>query len=295
MNQRRIPKLAGVRRGTLVVGCVLLAAACGEDASGGPSVDAGVADGRVDATAPDDGGPSVDAGGEGDASVPDGGTPGACTPSEVPCVDTQILDLVLFEEASDASVENEELEDGSWRSVIDSSAGGLTPAESFVYVRFTDAGLERVDVSDVGAFESVGWDLAARRYLLRLNAGVSGPSCVVGARTAAETEFGALTDVPESLEFRTEAYYTTPSCELVPDGSGIGSPGTAISSFWSYRSCVSMTGNVYVIRLADGGHVKLEVETYYAPDVQAYCDETGMLPGGPSGSGHLTLRWAWID
>ena len=35
---------------------------------------------------------------------------------------------------------------------------------------------------------------------------------------------------------------------LVPDGSGLGSPGTALQSFWKYTMCLQMSGNVYVLR-----------------------------------------------
>jgi hypothetical protein len=164
-----------------------------------------------------------------------------------------------------------------------------------VYVRFTDDGLEKVEVSDVDAFESGAWDLAARRFVIRVNSGVGGPSCVRVARTAPGTEFDTLTEVPEGLDYRTEAYYSPDDCTIVSDGSGIGAPGTALGSYWTYRGCVEMTGNVYIVQVADGRSVKLEVESYYSPEVQDYCDANGQLPDGPSGSGSLQIRWAFLD
>lgn len=269
------------------------AGACGDE---DPSVDGnGNGIGAADAGPTDTGGEAVDAG------PIDSGVPDRCELADsVECVDAQITDLNLFEEPSPDGVTNEPLADG-FRSVIDAT-GGVTfgggppiPTQSYVYVRFTDAGLEKVNVSDADAFESGAWDLAARRFVLRVNSGVAGPSCVRVARTAPDTTFDGLAEVPDGLDYRTESYYSPEDCTIVSDGSGIGAPGVALGSYWTYRGCVEMTGNVYVLELPDGRSVKLEVESYYSPDVQAYCDENGQLPDGPSGSGNLQIRWAFLD
>lgn len=230
-----------------------------------------------------------------DAFVPldEGAPPMACDPVPPSCVDEQIPQLDLKETVNAAAVSTEPLDGGLFRTTIDATGGGLTPTESYVYLRFTDTGLEPVAVSDQDAFESTEWDLAARRFVIRLNSGVAGPSCVTGARTAGGTELETLTVEPDGLTHRTEAYFQ-PDCSFVSDGSGIGSPATALSSFWSYTSCVQMTGNVYVLTLADGRKVKLEVETYYTPENQEACDTTGSVPS-PSGSGNLQLLWGWLD
>jgi hypothetical protein len=100
--------------------------------------------------------------------------------------------------------------------------------------------------------------------------------------------------LPEGLEFRSEEYFTD-SCEFINDSSGMG-PGTALASFWSYSACVAMTHNIYIIEttLPKKRHVKLEVTSYYYPDRQKICDETGMVPM-PSGAGNMQWRWAFID
>ncbi len=110
----------------------------------------------------------------------------------------------------------------------------------------------------------------------------------------AGTEFDALTAVPQKLTLRKEQYFSADGCEYVPDTSGIGSPQTVLSSFWSYPGCVAMSGNIYVLALADGRHVKLQVLSYYTPSVQDICDETGAAPT-PNGSGNLRIKWAFID
>jgi len=230
-----------------------------------------------------------------DAGPPavDGGPLPECEGEAATCVDEQIVMLTLFEDPNDDSITNEDLGDGLWRTTIDSTGGGFMPTKSYRYLVFTDTGMEGVALDDYDAFEREDWDIAARRFVLRLNSGVAGPSCVQGARTMGGTEIETLDAVPDGLSYRTEAYYAD-DCSFISDGSGIGSPGTALSSFWTYASCVQMTGNVYVIQLANGRHVKLEVETYYSPDAQATCDETGTAPM-PSGSGNLQILWGFLD
>jgi hypothetical protein len=255
-------------------------AACGDDDRSTP----------FDAGTTPDGGVDPDASGGNDAGLDAGSS--ACEPTPPACIDEQIGALDLFVDPSDAVITEEGTTAGEFRTLIDATGGGLMPAESYVYARFTDAGLEKVAIGDEGAFESMEWDIAFRRYVARVNSGVSGPSCVAAARTAPGTTFESVTSVPDGLDFRTEAYFTD-TCELVPDGSGLGAPGTALASFWTYEMCVEMTGNVYVVRLANGRHVKLEVLAYYELPQQMACNETHMVPM-PSGAGNVRVRWAFL-
>jgi hypothetical protein len=252
-------------------------AACGDDAV---AVDAGP-------TGSDAGG--SDAGGS-DAGAPDAGM--ACDPVAPTCIDEQIGALDLFAPVTDGVVTEEGTTSGEFTTLIDATGGGFMPTESFLYARFTPTGLVKVDVGDEAAFDSAEWDIAVRRYVVRINSGVSGPSCVQAGRTAPGTTFESLTAVPEGLMFRTEEYFTA-TCELVPDGSGLGGAATALASFWTYESCVEMTGNVYVIRLASGAHVKLQVLSYYEPAAQETCNTTHMVPM-PNGAGNVRIRWAFL-
>ena len=185
-----------------------------------------------------------------------------------------------------------------FRSLIDARAGGSSSTRSFIYMSFTDQGLQKRDLSDEAAFTSLDWDIALRRYVLRLNSGVSGPSCVEAARTAPGTSFDALTQVPANLSWRTEEYFTPPAmaggmCTYVPDTSGIGAPGTALSSFWTYQNCVQMTGNVYVVRTRTGRYVKLQVLSYYSPTEQDTCDTMSTVPAQNSAA-LVRIRWGFI-
>lgn len=237
----------------------------------------------------------------GDDAGSDAGAPMTCAPVDPGCQDQQISMLDLFTTVSTRTVEEESAPTGTHRSHIDSMAGGISPSESYVYARFTDAGLVRVDISDQDAFASQDWDIAFRRFIIRLNSGVSGPSCVVAARlpndpaTGMPPAFDSVTSVPSGLAFHDEVYMTSGTCDIVADGSGLGSPATVLSSYWTYPGCVSMSHNVYVVQLADGRHVKLEVVSYYNQTDQDACDATGAMPTTAGSSGNIRIQWAYLD
>src|SRR5262249_25125599 len=157
------------------------------------------------------------------------------------CTDQSVQKLLLFRPVNMATVGDTSA--GSvFTSTIDATAGAMggsvTPTKSYVYAKLTDQGMQRVDVGDEDAFNSSDWDIAFRRFIIRLNSGVSGPSCVTAARTAPSTQFDALTAAPANLDFRTEQYFTG-TCDLIPDGSGLmDNPGVALQSFWEYPGCV---------------------------------------------------------
>lgn len=217
-----------------------------------------------------------------------------CEYTEPACSDEQIAMLQLSEDKDGGDITEEGTTPGEFLTHVDATAGGFNGTLGYTYARFTETGLEMVDLSDEEALESMDWDIAFRRYIARLNSGVSGPSCVEGGRTAPNTSFETLTEVPANLTFRAEQYFTADGCEYVPETSGIGSPLTVLSSYWNYEGCVTMSGNIYVVRLRDGRHVKLQFQSYYSPNVQATCDSTGSAPS-PNGAGNVRVRWAFID
>ncbi len=230
--------------------------------------------------------PVTDAGSEGEGE----GEPACTEPATVECVDESIQQLAMKENPAPGDIEEIE---GSPDFVheIDASGGGLNPTDSYVYAKFTDDGLAKVDVGDEEAFESMDWDIAFRRFIIRLNSGVSGPSCVSAARTSGGTEFDEAT-VESDLNFHTEEYFDAEaSCAFVADGSGLGSPGVVMQNFWEYPGCVKMTGNVYVIELASGQHVKVQVLQYYGQG-QAGCDEDSTAG---TQSGTVRVKWAFLD
>ncbi|WNZ61430.1 HmuY family protein [Myxococcus sp. MxC21-1] len=234
--------------------------------------------------------PEPDSGTEPEA---DAGTEPLCQ-SDVPCSEQSIDRLNLLTTPSTTAMFEEEAPAGEFRSYIDARAGGLTVNQSYTYARFTPEGLSRVNIDDQTSLGDHGWDIAFRRYYIRLNGGTSGPSCIGVARLPTGTRFETVTSVPADLTFQSDAWYTE-TCEFIPDNSGLSGPTMALSSFWSYQGCVKMSGDVFIIRLADGRHVKFEVTSYYELAVQEHCNATNELPSGtPSGSGQLRVKWAFL-
>lgn len=197
-----------------------------------------------------------------------------CVTHEVSCVDEMISSLSLQDEVSEDEVLNETSGE-DWLTYIDASAGGYSQASRnpWVYVKFTDEGAQKVEIDDESSLESVDWDLAAHRYVLRLNGGSSGPSCVGAAVMGEGYTYENLTSVPEGVEFAVDDYYTD-SCTLVNDSSGLEvSPQTVLSPWWEYPDCVATTGQPFLIQLADGRVLKFKVDSYYANDGQTECNE----------------------
>ncbi len=240
-----------------------------------------------------DAGDTTPDGGADAGTTPDAGTAMACMPAEVPCQDESIQELSLFRMPNNAMVTHTATTGGTITQV-DTTGGGLTPTRSYVYLKFGATGLDRVDIGDEAALDSMDWDISMRRFVVRLNSGVSGPSCVGARRTAPGTRFDDVTTVPAG-DARYEEYMTpAPNCALVNDGSGLpGSPGVALQSFWEYPGCVKMTGNVYVLSLADGRAVKLQVLSYYTLANQQLCDTQSRIMT-PSGAGALRFKWAFL-
>ncbi len=212
-----------------------------------------------------------------------------CEPHTPACIDLSLTQLNFLTEPSTGEITTEgEL------AVIDASAGGRMPTESFVYARFTERGLEKVAIHDEDSLGSTEWDIAFRRGTVRLNSGVSGPSCVEGTEAPEGATYESITRVAPATSFRPESYFTPLNCYYVTDGSGMGSPGTVLSGYRRLSNCVQMTGEVYLIRLRDDRVVKLQVRAYYNPDVQRLCDEGADIPGSDNGAATYRLRWAFV-
>ena len=208
------------------------------------------------------------------------------------CEDALILDLSLHDDkVSEGDVST--TEDGTdFVSVVDASAGGYNAASNnpWVYVRFTDSGLEKVEIDDETALGSMDWDMSLRRFIVRLNGGSSGGSCV-GSVSLLEGSYDELVEVPAGLTYIQDNYYTE-VCSIINDSSGLpGSPQVALSPWWSYSSCVQTTMVPHLIQLANGRIVKLVVETYYETN-QEDCNE-GV--GSGNNSAVYTLRWAFME
>ena len=215
-----------------------------------------------------------------------------CTePTEVTCIDEVILDLSLQDDAvSDGSVDTT-TEGDDFVTLVDASAGGYNNYTSnpWVYIKFEDSGATKVSIDDESALESMNWDMSLRRFLIRLNGGNSGPSCVSSA-TLLEQSYEDLTAEPEGMMYFSDEFYTS-DCTLINDSSGLpGSPQLSLGSWWEYPGCVKTTDYPHLIQLADGRVIKLRVEQYYGSG-QDECN-TNSTPG--SDGAQILLRWRFL-
>lgn len=287
--------LLGVACDVCVTGQVCAAGRCGAPQP--------IPDGGTDA-GPDSGTPDA---GTPDAGTPDAGTPDAgpadagnlCPPKPVTCSDFAIASLDLKKTVNTAGTIVTVAEDGGFRTTIDATAGGFTPTMSFVYGKFSATGLDKVLITDEVSLDSMDWDIAFRRFVIRLNSGSSGPSCVKSAATAAGTSYDTLASVPGSPPYVVDDFEgAPPTCMFKDDGSGLTtSPSTALAnanaSFYSYVNCVAMTGRVFVVQTREGRHVKLVVTNYYPTDAAQNTCNMGTNPGVAGAT--IRVRWSYLD
>lgn len=218
------------------------------------------------------------------------------TARTVPCIAEMTADLGLFPLISEGSVV--EVVDGNdWVSTVDATAGGFieAPARPWLYLAFTDDGLRKVDLTDEDALTSMDWDLAFHRFNVRLNGGVSGPSCVsagsLPGMAYAEVE---LADAA-SATLAQEAFYDETCTFLNEDtgdeGAPTGVPTLVLQDWWDYPGCVATTGIPFAVQLASGRLLKLEILSYYAEN-QDQCNDSG-TPG--SDSANFDVRWTFLQ
>ncbi len=267
---------------SFLVGSVALTAAC-------PPVE-NVADAG-------DNNPDADAG-----VVTDGGTdvppePVCSTPIDLPCLDATIQELNLQDGEPAPGLITNEVQGTDFVSVIDATAGGAFAAtpDSYVYAKFTDEGLVKIEINDDDALSSMDWDISFRRFVMRINSGDSGPSCVGAVRVPGQVTYADVVAPPENFDalLRLDDFLTD-NCELIPDGSGLpNAPATALSSYWTYPGCIAMSDNIYIVQRADGRMAKLIVEAFYDPiEAQEECDTTSSTTGR---SAVMRVRWSFLN
>ena len=295
MNQQGLKGLLGTfamfSLAVAAVSCAASGSSPATSADAAAQADTASTDGSADGSSADTGADSAADAGT-DAAQADTGADtsgGICTPVAPLCTDDQILELNLLKTVSKRTIVNT-AETMGFLSEVDATAGGFNPTESFLYARFTATGLERVDLSDQAALDSTEWDIAFRRYIVRLNSGVSGPSCVSAGVLPVKTDYEQVTAASSSVTMKTEAYYDK-GCLMVEDGSGLKAPGTVLSPWWQYANCVQTTGAVFQVLLADQRKLKLMITDFYAPAAQKTCNSSGAVPQGSVGA-KLRIRWA---
>lgn len=236
------------------------------------------------------GGGGGGAGGAGGGGA--GGGSAVCTPTmPIPCED-QVVQQMDFKKNVAPGMIVDTADGNGFLSTIDARAGGFMYTDSYVYAKFTNTGLVKVDLTDEQSIGSVEWDIAFRRFIVRINSGNSGPACTQAARLKTGTVYDDLMATPAEANFLADEYFSA-ACEMIPDGSGLGSPATVMSGFWTYANCVQMTDNVYVVKTSTGANVKLVITDYYEPMAQETCNTTGSVPMGTPGA-MIKMRWALL-
>lgn len=183
------------------------------------------------------------------------------------CTESSLADTTDGDELpTDGPVVTEDLGDGSYESVIDS-----TSEEAWTYFDFESKGhVEPADPDD----DEV-WDLAALRFNVKSNGGTSGKGGVEVAILDG-TSFEAVIAVPTDGWISDDA-----------QGPGTGGemanvePGYAFDNWFDYNimdhTLAPKADRVYVVRTPEGNHYKLEMLGFY--------DEAGT-------PGYVSFRWA---
>ena len=172
--------------------------------------------------------------------------------------------------------------DGSRKVFVDASAGGAMVASTNPRVYLNLETLTRVDVTDLSAWASKGWDLALKRYIPFTNSG-DGGSADGGAYFIADKDFAAVTAadiVPAS--FAPESFFED---DCTPKTDEIGGLLTSFDGWYYYESTVlTPEPGTWIVTGATGKHYKLAILDYYT------------RPGSSDQvSGSLTLQVKALD
>lgn len=154
--------------------------------------------------------------------------------------------------------------------VVDASAGGYMAAVMNPYIYVSLAQQARVEVTDLQADASAGWDLALKRDNIRSNGGDSGPGSA-GVAELPGADFDTITAAAATTaDFRQDTFVDANSCEPITDETN--KPITAFSGWYVYAPAtmtLTPADKVYLVRGADGTSLyKLRIDDYYT-DVES--------------------------
>lgn len=176
------------------------------------------------------------------------------------------------ETVSAGAVTTEDQGNGIFKTTIDATAGGMNEAHNnpFVYISLADG--SKVEIDDMAARDSTAWDLGFRRTVIRVNGGDSGAGQGAVSILVGQT-LDQVTGVPEQSTFATDDFLDD-NCQVKTNP--IGSINTAfggVDGMWYEFDTGSMQVNpkpdTYVVRRADGSHVKLYIDSYYSSTTPA--------------------------
>ncbi len=151
---------------------------------------------------------------------------------------------------------------------VDATAGGSMKYGENPFVYLDLIGRKKVDITDVQSPNQGGWDIALKRWQLKINSGDSGN----GGVTVAIVDGKNLADVtkPPAGTYEADAYFDG---KCVFQADPIGGLGTALSDWYDYESGTSRIipkKEVIVLKRRDGqGYIKLQILSYYKGSTSA--------------------------
>lgn len=162
---------------------------------------------------------------------------------------------------------------------VDATAGGATKFDEnpFIYLDLIER--KKVEMTDVQAQRSTGWDIALKRWQIKINSGDSGPGYVLLTRVPG-ANLNEVTDAPIG-PYTVDAYFDA-KCNLLFDP--IGGLGTALSDWYEYDMTMGAPRlvpkkEVLILTRRDGkGHIKVQITGYYKNMV----------------SGNFSLSWSYL-
>lgn len=166
---------------------------------------------------------------------------------------------------------------GVYTAEVDATAGGSSNYGKNPFVYLDLIGRKKVEIDDVAARRSRDWDIAFKRWQIKLNSGDSGP----GGVTVSRIENKTLPDVKTApTGTYSEDIYFNDKCEIQLDP--INGLGTVVSDWYGYEAGTNRLlpkTEVWVLKRRDGkGHIKLQLLQYYK----------GMA------GGNFTLTWSYL-
>lgn len=249
--------------GFLLTAAVTLAVACGDDkiiTQAGPGVDAGSSGSSGTPGDDDDIASPNDAGGSSSGSAT------TCTAAGKKLLSPQST-------VSTGEVKILGTTDGVTKIWVDASAGGPTGASKNARVYLKMDGT-KVEISDVDAATSTGWDIAFKRVDIFTNSGDGGPG--KGAGTVAEKKFDDVT-AADTNGLAQEKFFTG-DCEPLTDEGGFLK--TTFSSWYDYDQQTHIPtpflDRTLVMKSADGTLYKIGLLSYQGKN-------DGSTTGGQTG------------
>lgn len=223
-----------------------------------------------------------DAGGGGgmDMGVPadlsSGPSPDLSTAQPMPC-ELPYEQRLIATPAAGAVTITPSPDGNGYTAEIDASAGGGDQAPNNAYVYLDLVSGKKVSSGDVEAQKAKTWDIAFKRWQVKINSGDSGPGGVVSA-TVGSADLSQVTQAPASGYVEDD--YFDAKCQLMLDGNN--GLRTALSDWYEYNFIshqLTPKKQVYVLKRRDGqGSIKFQFSAYYKG----------------STAGIYSVRWAFL-